>query len=173
MSEEGWSEGRRRPQSMEVEHDAAGRPWRLWWTVDARKLEATNREAVSPKFELTLVSKPAQFNITLRPSAVHSGRGGASFRKAKGRGMVEVRCLEQLEEAEDRPLHFRVAVGGRRGTGDEEVRGPVEHRFSELPLCIVPCEEWDFTRHVDAATRTFNVCLEFLDGVTRARASSW
>merc|ERR1719264_718397 len=158
---------RSRPvQSLEVERDAANGTHRIWWVLDARKLSGSNREAVSPIFELVFATGLVQFKMILRSAVVDALRGGGSFKRAKGRGSVEVRCLEHLDDADDQLVRFRLAVGAMHRWG-EEARGPVAHRFSQRTFCSLPEEirEWDFCRHVDRETHTFDVCLEILDGV--------
>lgn len=157
---------------MEVEYNAAYRAYRIWWVVDARKLKSSDREAVSPGFELDLPI-PVHFKMIVRPSPVHGSRGGASFKKARGKGSVEIRCLEQVEEEDDPSLTFRLAVGADRNWG-EEPRGPVQHRFSEKAIYSLPeaKKEWDFSRHVNNETQTFDVCFEIIGGVAGVQAKS-
>lgn len=160
-----------RVPSLEVEHDAVSGSFRIWWTVDSRKLKGTDREAVSPGFELVLATGSAQFKMIIRPSSSRDSLGGASFRNAQGRGSVEVRCLERVDETQDQPLRFRLAVGACRTWG-EEARGPMEHLFSGRALYKMPeaTREWDFSRHADCQSQTFDVCLEILGGAVGAKA---
>lgn len=161
----------RRAQTLEYEYHARSQVYRIWWTVDARKLKSSDREAVSPGFALGF-PRPVQFKMVIRPSAVHGSRGGASFKKAKGKGSVELRCLEQVERGRDPPLNFRIAVGSGRNFG-EAPRGPVRHDFSERATCGLPdnLKEWDFSRHVDHETQMLSICLEILGGVTGVQAA--
>jgi len=161
---------RPRAQSLEVEHDVAGGTFRIWWVVDARKLSGSDCQAASAAFTLALSRGSGQFKFILRPTASGTARGHASFKKAKGRGCVEVRCLEEVDGAQ--PLTFRLAVGGRHVWG-EEARGPFTHGFAERALYTLPeaVREWDFSSHVDRETQTFEVCLEISEGVSGAWAA--
>lgn len=139
--------------------------YRIRWTVDARKLKSTDREAVSPSFDLSL-GVPLQFKMVVRPKVVNEGRGGASFKKAKGKGAVELRCLAEVDPGANPNVNFRIAVGNGSGTSLEPARGPVRHNFTERAICGLPegQDEWDFGQHVDQETQTFMVCLEILSG---------
>merc|ERR1740123_732934 len=46
--------------------------YRVTWTVDARKLKGSDREAVSPPFELSF-TKEVQFKMVIRPKTVNDG----------------------------------------------------------------------------------------------------
>jgi len=159
----------KRLQSLQVEKDVNSNAHRIWWTVDARKLASSDREAVSTAFNLGLPSGPAQFKIIIRPTVVSTDRRGSCFKKAKGKGSVELRCLEQMDSSTHQPLRFRLAVGSH-GSWGEEARGPVEHNFADRALCSLPepLREWDFGSHVDRQTQTFDVCLEILAGISDA-----
>jgi len=141
---------------------------RIRWTVDARKLKSTDREAVSPMFELSF-SKIVNFKILIRPKVVSSVRGGACFKKAKGKGSVELRCLDEVTAAMNPIVTFRISVGsGTDPARQEPPRGPVRHDFTKKAICGLPAgqEEWDFSKAVDEATQTFVVCLEVLAGTS-------
>eukprot|EP00747_Dinoflagellata_sp_TGD_P072269 gnl/TRDRNA2_/TRDRNA2_157408_c4_seq5.p1 gnl/TRDRNA2_/TRDRNA2_157408_c4~~gnl/TRDRNA2_/TRDRNA2_157408_c4_seq5.p1 ORF type:complete len:274 (-),score=42.22 gnl/TRDRNA2_/TRDRNA2_157408_c4_seq5:136-876(-) len=137
--------------------------YRVRWTVDARKLRSTDREAVSPPFELSL--SPVQFKMVMRPKASSDGKGGSSFKKSGGRGTLELRCLSKVDTGSGLTVKFRVAIGSGSDLSTQEAfRGPVRHDFAEKPICGLPegQEEWDFARAVDQETQTFTICLENL-----------
>jgi len=140
---------------------------RIRWTVDARKLKSTDREAVSPMFELSFCSKIVNFKILIRPKVISSVRGGASFKKAKGKGSVELRCLDEVAAFMNPVVTFRISVGsGTDPARQEPPRGPIKHDFTKKAICGLPPgqEEWDFSKAIDEATQTFVVCLEVLAG---------
>merc|ERR1740139_242366 len=110
--------------------------FRVTWTVDARKLKSTDREAVSPPFELSF-TREVQFKMVIRPKAVNEQRGGASFKKAKGKGSVWLRCLDEVDRDMNPVVTFRIAVGARQ-QHREEPRGPVRHDFSDRAICGLP-----------------------------------
>merc|ERR1712039_170934 len=137
---------------------------RIRWTVDGRKLKSKDREAVSPSFEIRLGRKEVNFKMVIRPKQVHDLRGGGSFKKAKGKGYVELRCLEQVHPAEDPTVTYRITVDSGLDVG--ESRGPVVHNFSDRAIggSSEAEEEWDFSKHVNTETNTFAVVLDILAG---------
>mmetsp|Transcript_8945 Transcript_8945/g.26295 ORF Transcript_8945/g.26295 Transcript_8945/m.26295 type:complete len:432 (+) Transcript_8945:68-1363(+) len=144
--------------------------YRIRWTVDARRLKSTDREAVSPMFELSC-TVPVQFKMVIRPKVVSNVRGGASFKKAKGKGAVELRCLDEVDTAMKPVVTFRFSVGSGNDTSKHEPpRGPVRHDFTTRAICGLPAgqDEWDFAKAVDEATQTFVVCLEISSGLPGA-----
>lgn len=157
---------------LERHFSVTSQVYRVRWTVDARKLKTSDREAVSPLFELSF-SQPVQFKMVIRPKCVHELRGGASFKKAKGKGTVEMRCLEKVGASANPVVTFRIAVGSG-SSSDEPPRGPVRHDFSERAICGLPeaMKEWDFAKHVDPDDNTFVVCLEILSGAAAAATTA-
>jgi len=141
-----------------------------YWTVDARKLKASDRVAVSPAFFLPIGKnrKAIQFKMMLTPTPSSQGKGGSSFRKSKGLGHIQLKCEAQVTPGEDEsfPLSFRMAVGS--GIGEDsrwlEARGPLEHDFLKQSI-FPPCptgqdKDWDFISIVDESSETFVVGLE-------------
>merc|ERR1719401_3025070 len=63
--------------------------YRVRWTVDARKLKSKDTEAVSPPFCIDETGD-IEFKMLLRPRVTAETKGGASFKKARGRGVVEL-----------------------------------------------------------------------------------
>lgn len=142
--------------------------YRIRWSVDAKKLKSTDREAVSPAFELNF-SVPVQFKMVIRPKVTCNARGGASFKKAKGKGSVEVRCLGEIDPSVNSCVTFRISLGGGKDSGSSEApRGPVRHNFAEHTICGLPegQDEWDFSKAIDESSQAFVVCLEILSGNT-------
>lgn len=147
---------------------------RVYWTVDARKLRASDKVAVSPPFQVRWA--PGDFRMMLLPKAVDDRKGGASFRRAKGRGLVQVKCEENLDDPRDSKLSLRLSVWGGGisstiepesavvdGRLSERPRGPIEHDFAERGIFALPKdqEEWDFGKIVNTS-QCFTVCLEVL-----------
>jgi len=161
-----------RPQVLQRDFSVASCVFRIHWAVDAKKLTSTDREAVSPAFELSFSGVPVQFKIVIRPKVTTEARGGASFKKAKGKGSVEVRCLGEVDPEVTPAVTFRIWIGsgGTEPVKREDARGPVKHNFADRTICGLPegQEEWDFSRVVDDATKTFVVCLEILAGTAGA-----
>lgn len=139
---------------------------RIHWTVDARKLKTNDTEAVSPSFDLAFEGAVA-FKMILRPRMTSETKGGASFKKARGRGTVELRCLDSVEGHSSSSVTFRLSIGSPADAAKQQApRGPVRHDFAQRAISGLPRgqEEWNFTQAVDKETMTFVVCLEVLRG---------
>jgi len=161
----GSIEVKKRDQTLQRAFSVASNIHRIRWTVDARKLKSTDREAASPTFHLSC-SSPMEFKLVIRPRKVEDSRGGACFRKARGKGTVQLRILTGVDETTSPIVTFRIAVGSQ--SHRHRPRGPVKHNFADRPICGLPegKDEWDFTKTVDEATQTFVVCLEVLSGMS-------
>eukprot|EP00929_Paragymnodinium_shiwhaense_P007579 TRINITY_DN111494_c0_g1_i1.p1 TRINITY_DN111494_c0_g1~~TRINITY_DN111494_c0_g1_i1.p1 ORF type:complete len:496 (-),score=130.09 TRINITY_DN111494_c0_g1_i1:126-1613(-) len=144
--------------------------FRVNWTVAARVLKSKDTKAVSPPFEVDLGDGSAAltFKIMLIPQATNEGRGGASFKKAKGRGKVTMKCESDCDLPDQATtLSFRISVG--QGAGRMELpRGPISHNFKQHATAGLLQEEeiWDFASAADEATTTFVVCIEFVPVMT-------
>lgn len=138
---------------------------RVLWTVDARKLHGSDRVAVSPPFELSC-GAPVTFKMMIAPKLSFDGKGGASFRKARGRGVVQLKCEAQMNEMMSGSLEFYISIGSGCSPHArwEPPRGPVKHNFTRSGICGLPRdqEEWDFNAVVDEASQTFAICLEVM-----------
>lgn len=147
---------------------------RIQWKIDAKKLKATDREHVSPAFEVEFLTKKVLFKLVLRPKVVHEARGGASFKKAKGLGCLELRCLERLDAGVHPMVTFRLTVlpSPYEETPREtiEFRGPVVHDFSSRSTTYLPKDqdEWNFTNYVNPALQCFFVVVEIQIGTGAA-----
>lgn len=150
------------PQTLESETDGKGL-WRVHWTVDARKLRGNDKGAVSPPFALSFgpAAPEVTFKLMLYPKVVHDAKGGSSFKRAHGKGCVQLKCEEGL------PTHiadvqYRISIATTRGVNATESRGPVAHNFSNNAVCGLPKdqEEWNFLSVVEANSQTFVVRLE-------------
>mmetsp|Transcript_132597 Transcript_132597/g.383307 ORF Transcript_132597/g.383307 Transcript_132597/m.383307 type:complete len:431 (+) Transcript_132597:62-1354(+) len=144
---------RAQPQTVTCSQEADG-VLRVRWTVDARKLKGNDKTVVSPPFEIPSKAT-GTFKMMINPTPSKL-KGGATFRNSNGRGSVQLKC----DTASESRLRIRFSIGH----GHEEPRGPLEHNFALNGVCGLPKEvaEWDFTRVVDEAAKTFVVCLEFL-----------
>merc|ERR1719272_719373 len=104
-----------RPQAMERLFSATSQRERIRWTVDARKLKSSDREAVSPTFEVSC-GGILKFKMVLKPKVMDSQKGGACFKKSRNKGYVELRCVTDLEnEPHVKPiLTFRLQVASAK-----------------------------------------------------------
>jgi len=155
--------GAPQPQTLTRTFSINSACFRVHWVVDARKLRGNDKQAVSPPFELSFGSQfpNVTFKMMIYPKIVNDSKGGASFKKAKGRGYVQLKCEAELSEAIAN-VSFRISIGS--GDKHEEPRGPVSHNFSSSAVCGLPkdLEEWDFASVVDQESMTFVVCLEIV-----------
>merc|ERR1712232_360297 len=128
---------------------------------DSKKLKGSDKVAVSPPFQIPTTT--ATSRMMLLPSAQHERKGGSSFKKAKGKGIVQVKCEDDLAEACDSNVTLRISVRGGVSQGEDPPRGPFQHNFALVGIWGLPQEqeEWDFLKHVDAS-QTFMVCLDIL-----------
>merc|ERR1719498_2022394 len=143
----------------------------VYWTVDAKKLRSNDRLTVSPLFKLCdghVNAAPLPFKMTVTPKAVSDGKGGASFRKAKGKSIVQLKCEapRDEEDMESYPIRFYLSAwnGREQGSVALPMRGPVTCNFAQSGICGLPKdnEVWDFPDVVDQASQTFVICLEVL-----------
>jgi len=156
------SETKPRDKVMERVFSMATQRERIRWTVDARKLKSSDREAVSPNFEVSCGGL-LSFKMVLKPKAMDSAKGGACFKKSRNKGSVELRCVTELDSPILKPfLTFRMQITSDRRS--EPFRGPVYHNFAERSMCGLPDgqDEWDFGKVVDRTTNTFAIVLEVL-----------
>lgn len=133
---------------------------RTEWVVDARKLKGTDKQIVSPQFEV-LVRPGApgiSFKMTLYPKST-SSKGGVSFKKSCGVGHVQLKCHTDegdLEAVGDASLRFAV------GSPPQEVRGPFEHTFSDNVIFNLPRKhaDWDFEAASDNLSLSLVVIVD-------------
>lgn len=141
------------------------------WTISAKKLNGSDQSSVSPVMMLPSGRDqqllPFKMIIYAKPSSSDNGRGGASFRKAKGRGMIKLKSEATCSPGEDHTLPaltFWLSVGTGRAPDALDsfrVRGPVTHDFAKTATggLNTDQEAWEFVKLVDKATDTFVVCL--------------
>lgn len=135
------------------------------WQVDARKLESQDKQTVSPSFVVDLpVIGPQPFKLALYPTITSDSKRGASFKKAKGKGKVVLKCEAQLPTTVPE-IGFRIGIG--RGDKIQRPRVPVAHNFSEQSMKGLDKteEEWDFHAAVDGSG-TFVVSVALASSVS-------
>merc|ERR1712232_1429239 len=145
-------------QRLDSEHT---RTCRVRWTVDGKKLKSRDTEAVSPNFELG----DNNFMMLLRPRMTGEVKGGACFKKARGRGTVELKCLDTISWGSKPTVTFRIYISSPALAGKRQPpRGPVVHDFAQRAICGLPKghDEWNFSQVVDKDTGTFVVVLEVI-----------
>lgn len=146
---------KQQPQTHTSHYMADGR-LRTDWVVDARKLDGSDQQVVSPAFWLDRQETGARirFKMLLNPKKIIAGRRVSCFKKALGRGYISLKCEGDHEgNMGGSPLvvNLQVVIGRRHC-------GVVCHDFSRRAL-FTHNEEWDFRSVVDATSQTFVVSL--------------
>jgi len=157
------------PQTLSHWRSRATGTTYIQWTVDGNKLRSNDRLTVSPLFKLSdghVNAPPLPFKMMISPKIASNGKGGASFRKAEGRSVIQLKCEAPRDEAESCPISFYLSAGSGRQENEcrHAPRGPVTCNFAQSGLCGLPkeCEVWDLLDIEDKQSHTFVVCLEVL-----------
>eukprot|EP00930_Biecheleria_cincta_P095276 TRINITY_DN87254_c0_g1_i1.p1 TRINITY_DN87254_c0_g1~~TRINITY_DN87254_c0_g1_i1.p1 ORF type:complete len:359 (+),score=68.02 TRINITY_DN87254_c0_g1_i1:85-1161(+) len=142
------------------------------WTVDAKKLRGSDKVAVSPPFQVACA--PGTFKMMLCPRTVSDRKGGASFKKAKGRGYVQVKCEAGGNSHTLGMASMNISVGPGRADSkwQSPLKEPVHHNFEDCGVCSLQSkadisapdsadkDDWNFLAAVDDASQTFAVRLD-------------
>jgi len=116
---------------------------RVHWTVTEKQIKSSDKVAVSPSFNV----QGANFRIMLKPVVQHDHKGGMSFRAAKGRASVQLKCETPQGPSQ---IKFRVFVGQMR-PGLQVV-----HPFATSSISQTP-EVWELQEAVNCGTVTLGV----------------
>lgn len=115
-----------------------------------------NRQAVSHLFELPGCPL-VKVKLILSPPVSCESRGGASFKKCKGKDLkLEVKCEEGQEAAGRLKLSFFMGQRGsveNRGPGPDEKRGPFVHDFTYSSVASLPKDVPGWTFQVKSLTK--------------------
>jgi len=128
---------------------------KIAWPVDARKLRSVDKQIVSPSFELFGIP----FKLMMKPRIAKQAKGQASFKTARGRGYIELKC--EADASVVLPtVSFCTSIGD--GSRWQSPRGPVVHDFTSSSVSSLPhsIAEWNFSEAVDADSMTLPVCVE-------------
>jgi len=114
-------------------------------------------QIISPPFEIG--GTTSSFKMMILPKVSYYGKGGASFQKAKGKGLVQLKRWKSEDpapEASHSALRFWISIG------NAEKRGPVEHNFTGRAVAGLPerDEVWDFSKAIEEASGTIVVKLD-------------
>jgi len=165
------------PSVLKRELSVQSGRYRVNWTVDGRKLTSNDTVAVSPQFEISFFGTDIPFKMSIKPLTTGDGKGGSSFRKAKGKGKIELKCEGAFEDGTPAKMTYRLCIGSISKTGEQK-RTPyrphqgITHDFTQSGVAYLPKvsaqdssgDEWDFTAVVDAESSTFVVTLEVIPG---------
>jgi len=137
----------RRPQVLEVKRNSNG-SFLVCWTVGARKLRGSDKQAISPLFELPLGpnGQSMQLRIMIYPKASDS-KTPCNFRSSQGRGYIQVKY-----ESDTVGKLPSVKVEMSVGTGNQaQAHRSIHHDFSSNAICGLPRSDdiWDFNSSID------------------------
>jgi len=129
------------------------------WSVDARKLDSHDTKVLSPQFDLEVPGQGLQPFRLMVLATQTSGKGGASFQKAGGRGRITLKCESSLADARSMALTVTLSSTARAQ------HGPIWHNFSEQSCCSVqePDADWNFKAAVDRSRRSFQISMQVVD----------
>jgi hypothetical protein len=147
-------------------HNPQNNKYKVIWTVDGRKLNSNDKQAVSPPFELRFsdVHPLVTFKMIIYPREREGdGKGGASFKRSYGMGMIQLKCEGDLSNAHA-AVAFQMAIGNAN-TDASALRplNPITHNFAQSAVCGLPRasnDTWDFNTVVDHSSKTFTVHLD-------------
>merc|ERR1719213_413452 len=103
--------------------------FRIEWKVPAKELQSTNKNAVSPLFDLP--GHPlVKVKMLLSPPVSCESRGGASFKKSKGRDLkLELKCEEGQEVAGS--VNFSLYIAMQPGPAQRQEHGLAQRQEPE------------------------------------------
>lgn len=158
------------PQTLSMQYASESQKYQVTWTVDARKLKGNDKQAVSPPFDIVFGTNRVTFKMMIYPKAHDESKGGASFKKSRGQGFIQLKCEGDLS-AGGEAVTFWLSIGSQ--TLRESDRGPAQHNFVHSAVCGLPRthEEWDFLKVVDHNSMTFNVYLTVMPQILGSACS--
>jgi len=145
-----------------VSCETAGGKELIRWTVDARKLDSHDTKVLSPAFQLEVPGQgPQPFRLMVLATQT-SGKGGASFQKAGGRGRIILKC-ESSSESDDHRMALAVRLSSSTSASHRCI-----HNFSEQSCCSMQEQDadWNFKAAVVKSRRCFQIYLEAFDQST-------
>jgi len=131
--------------------------FRFTFTFHQSKLVSRERMVVSDSFGIPLKLIHVPFRILLTATYVHHKRHGQSFKTARGRGKLQLKCEDGNPSDDMPPLSFSFQVGS-----DCRKRGPVIHNFAHNPIggLLQGEDEWDFASAAEPETGSVHISLE-------------
>lgn len=146
----------------------------ITWTVDAMKFDSPDKTFVCPGvFEVLFPDQDKkQFLLSIKPTEVSQERRGGGFKKAKGRGKVHVKCLEDEKDLPSTYPQVALSVFLGRGSRMQKMHEkPILHRFSAKCIVELPAgkEDLDFKAAVEEPFKTVTITVRMAP-CTRAGA---
>ena len=149
-----------RPGTLEATH--LDENWQLVkWYVDAAKFESNSERLLSPEFQLHFPGQAEPFTFRMVILATQTGgKNGAGFKKAKGRGSIELKCSSTVPSGVDSVTAF-VTIG--EGARKQFCAKPIEHNFADKTCCQLRNGEeadWDFRQSISRDTKNCEISVE-------------
>lgn len=151
-----------RPGALET-HQMGANKELVRWCVDGTRFESHQERILSPEFQLHFPGQAEPFSFRLVILATQTGgKHGAGFRKAKGRGSIELKCQSTVP-ANVANAVFSISMG--HGIGRQTNPTPIVHNFVDKTCCPLRNGEeadWDFKQSVDGKGCEISVEVNFL-----------
>lgn len=168
---------RQQPQTL-ASYPAGDGCLRTDWIVDARKLDGSDQQVVSPAIWFdTSDGSRMRFKMVLNPKKLIAGKRVSCFKKAMGKGFISLKCEGDHNgdmSSASLVVTLQMSIGSTSNSSSSQFRGLASHDFAKRAVCGLPKEqeEWDFRAAVDAKSQTFVVCLLLAEAMAvRAEAA--
>ena len=83
-------------------------------------VNSTSRQWVSESFWVTIEGTPIEFRVQIVAKQVAENKKGLSFKKAKGLGKMELKCLGEPPDGNPFRVAFLAGPGVKRGNQDRK-----------------------------------------------------
>jgi len=148
-----------RPGMLEYSRSADGVE-QVSWYADGQKLDSHSEKLISPEFKLALPGQEPQTFRLMILARQTGGKHGAGFKKASGRGLIELKCVGDVSpNTPEVGLRISVGSGIRRARSCEDL---IWHNFSEKNCCPMQetNEDWDLLSAVSKDSKCAEIRLE-------------
>ncbi|CAE7516802.1 unnamed protein product [Symbiodinium pilosum] len=149
-----------RPGTLETTHLDQNREL-VKWNVDGAKFDSNSERLLSPEFQLRFPghSEPFTFRMVINATET-GGKHGAGFKKAKGRGSIQLKCSSAVPSDVD-SVTALVSIG--EGTRKQIGLKPIEHNFGDKTCCQLRNgdeADWDFKQSVSRDAKSCEISVE-------------
>jgi len=131
------------------------------WYVDGAKFDSNSERLLSPEFQLRFPGHSEPFNFRMVVLATQTGgKHGAGFKKAKGRGGLELKCLSTLPAGID-SVTCLVSIG--EGIRKQSAPKPIDHNFGDKTCCQLKNGDemdWDFKQSLCRDSKSCEISVE-------------
>lgn len=121
------------------------------WSVDGARFDSHQERILSPEFSLQFPGQPEPFSFRMVILATQTGgKHGAGFRKAKGRGSLELKCQSTVPSNVPN-VAFSMSMGLPGHHGYQVASKTIWHNFVDKTCCPLRNGEeldWDFKQSV-------------------------